>query len=413
MIRSFPPMDTGSTAATGQAARVEAAIRSGALRRPSAARPSFVDLVRSLQRGAGSPAAGAPHAGEIAGHLFDRERLVLVLVDGMGMAALADPAFADLRGGVRMELDAVFPATTACAMTTLATGLWPAQHGVPGWWAYLEEHDVEAVVLRYRERRSGRSLRRFGVRADDLWPHPPPFAQAGPEQIAYHYPPDIARSAFTRYLSGRRRTHGYRRLRRASRRIVGNLRRRRAPAVTWWYIPDYDSACHKHGVAGAASRQTLADLQGLLLDFAAAAPDDVRVALTADHGLVDLQRRDRWALLDGDPVLDCLRAAPIGEARTPQFHVRPGREGELVERLIERAGERMAFLSRDEADDLRLFGPDPLGEQARRRFGDYIGIALAPFSVSWHKSADDPPLQHVGLHGGMTPDEVRIPLIVL
>ncbi len=406
-------MDRARPAATGQAARVEAAIESGVLRRPSAAGPSFVDLVRAVQRRVGSPKSSTSHGEAIAGHLFEREHLVLVLVDGMGMAALADPAFADLRGRVRMEIDAVYPATTACAMTTLATGLWPSRHGIPGWWAYLEEHDQEVAVLRFQERRSERSLNRFGVNADDLWPHPPPFAKAAREAIVYHYPSDIAGSVFVRYLSGRRRTRGYRRLRQASRRIVRDLRRRRRPAITWMYIPDYDAACHDHGVAGAKARGTLADLQGLLLDLAAAVPDNVQVALTADHGLIDLERRDRWALLDGDPVLDCLRAAPTGESRAPQFHVRPGKEGELVERLTDRYGERMAVLSRDEADDLRLFGPEPLGEQARRRFGDYIGIALAPFSVGWHRAADDPPLQYIGLHGGMTPDEVRIPLIVL
>ena len=409
-------MDRGWPAATGQAARVEAAIESGALRRPSAERPSFVDLVRALQRGAGAAVPASPHSDAIARHLFDREHLLLVLVDAMGMTALADPAFADLRNGVRMQLDAVFPATTACAMTTLATGLWPAQHGIPGWWAYLEERDLEVAVLRFRERRSGRSLNRLRVNADDLWPHPPPFAQAAAQQgIVYHYPPDIAGSVFVRYLSGRRRTRAYRRLRQASRRIARNLRRRRrrAPAMTWWYIPHYDSACHEYGVAGAKARELLADIQGLLLELAAAVPDDVRIVLTADHGQFDLERRDRWPLFDGDPVLDCLRAAPTGEGRTPHFHVRPGKERELVERVTDRAGERMAVLSRQEAEDLRLFGPGPLGEPARRRFGDYVGIALAPISVSWHASADAPQLRYVGAHGGMTPDEVRIPLIVL
>ena len=74
----------------------------------------------------------------IAAHLFDRSHLVLVLVDGMGMSALAHSTVADLRARVRMEIDSVFPATTACAMTTVATGLWPGQPrrarvvGLPG-----------------------------------------------------------------------------------------------------------------------------------------------------------------------------------------------------------------------------------------------------------------------------------------
>ena len=73
----------------------------------------------------------------------------------------------------------------------------------------------------------------------------------------------------------------------------------------------------------------------------------------------------------------------------------------------------MAVLSRDEAEAARLFGPEPLSDHARRRFGDYVGVTLEPLSVAYYASADSSGLRHVGIHGGMSPDEVRIPLIVL
>ena len=403
------------TPPTGQAARVAAALRGGLLRLPSPARPAFVDLIRAVQRGAGVAAAPSPHAGTLARHLFGRPRLVLVLVDGMGMTALDDPAVADLRRRVRLELDAVFPATTACAMTTVATGMWPAQHGVPGWWAYLAERDLPVTVLPFQERHSGRGLRRHGVRPAELWPHPSRFAEVS-GSMEMHVPVAYLLSVFTRYLSGRGRTRGYWSLRHAQRRIVRGMRRglrRRAPSITYWYIPDYDAACHTYGVASPQARATLAAIQGMLLEVAAAAPDDTRVAVTADHGLIDLGDGDRLPLFDGDPVLDCLRSVPSGEGRAPQFHVRPGRGGELVERLADRAGERLAVLSLGEAEELRLFGPEPLGAHARRRFGDYVGVALAPFTVAYFESADATGLRHVGVHGGMSPAEVRIPLVVL
>ncbi len=73
----------------------------------------------------------------------------------------------------------------------------------------------------------------------------------------------------------------------------------------------------------------------------------------------------------------------------------------------------MAVLSLDEAEEMRLFGPEPLSDQARRRFGDYIGVTPEPLSVGYHQSEEDFGLRNVGIHGGMSPDEVRIPLIVL
>ena len=401
---------------TGQAEVVAAAIRNGTLRRPSAASPSFVDLVCAVQRAAGASTPATPHSETVAGHLFDRPHLVLVLVDGMGMSALGDPAVADLRERVRLEIDAVFPATTACAMTTVATGMWPGQHGVPGWWAYLAEHDLPVTVLPFQERRSGRALRRHGVQAAAIWPHPSRFAEVAGD-MEMHVPWRYLLSTFNRYLNGRCRARGYRSLRHTQRRIVRRMRavhRQRLPlAVTYWYIPDYDSACHTYGVASVEARTTLQRIRDLLHGIAAAAPDDVRVAVTADHGLIDLRRGDRAPLFDGDPLLDCLSSMPSGEGRTPHFHVRPGRERELVDRLAERAGGRMAVLSQGEAEELRLFGPHPLSEFARHRFGDYVGIAIAPFDLAYFASADATGLRHVGVHGGMCPDEVRVPLILL
>ena len=402
---------------TGQAHVVAAAIGEGTLRRPSDAAPSFVDLVCAVQRAAGASTPATAHSETLAGHLFDRPHLVLVLVDGMGMSALADPALADLRARVRFEIDSVFPATTACAMTTVATGLWPAQHGVPGWWAYLAEHDLPVTVLPFQERRTGRRLRRHGVRAGEIWPHPSRFGEAG-RGMEIYVPWQYLLSTFNRYLGGRCRTRGYRSLRHAQRRILRRMRAldgrgRGAPAITYWYIPDYDSACHTHGVASTEARATLERIRDLLMEIAAAAPDGVRVAVTADHGLIDLGEGDRAPLFDGDPLLDSLLSMPSGEGRTPHFHVRPGRERELAERLAERAGGRMALLSQAEADELRLFGPQPLSDFARRRFGDYVGIALAPFDLAYYVSADSTSLRHIGVHGGMCPDEVRVPLLVL
>ena len=400
---------------TAQAALVLEALSDGRLRLPSPAVPSFVDLVNAVHRGAGVPVAPAPHSDDIAKHLFDRDHLVIVLVDGMGMAALDDPACADLRGRVRMELDSVFPATTACAITTVATGLWPGGHGVPGWYAYLQERDLSVTVLPYTERHSGRALRRFGVELGELWPEPSRFAEVTAD-MEIHMPARYVRSTFNRYLTGRCRARGYRSLRQAARRIRRRSRRRQRRgmhAVTFWYIPHYDTLCHDHGVASAQARGVLRDLQGMLLELAGALPDGARMALTADHGLIDLNPDQKVAIFDGDPVLDCLRTVPSGEGRTPHFHVRPGRGPELIERLADRCGDRMAVLGLDEAEDMRLFGPEPLSDQARRRFGDYVGVTLEPLSVGYYRSKDSFGLKNVGIHGGMSPDEVRIPLIVL
>ena len=61
---------------------------------------------------------------------------MLVLCDGMGCDILE--RHLELHSFLRAHneperLVAVFPSTTPAALTTLATAVWPGQHGAPGW----------------------------------------------------------------------------------------------------------------------------------------------------------------------------------------------------------------------------------------------------------------------------------------
>ena len=144
--------------------RVRGAVAAGTLRPPSAADPSFVDLATVALRFAGAPLPLSPHSASIEELLGAPRHLLFVLVDGMGSYMLDRlPAAGAVRSGMCMELDAVFPATTACAMTTLATAAWPGEHGVPGWYGYLPERDLSTIVLKFEERFGQRPLSELGV----------------------------------------------------------------------------------------------------------------------------------------------------------------------------------------------------------------------------------------------------------
>ena len=396
---------------------MEAALANGSLRRPSAAAPSFVDLVCAVHRGAGVAEPPSPFCEAISSHLFERRHLALVLVDGMGMTALADPEVADLRARVRLELDSVFPATTACAMTTVATGRWPAQHGVPGWWAYLAEHDLSATVLPFLERHSERRLRRYGVQAAEVWPLPSRFAEiTGNMQV--HVPLVYLLSTFNRYLSGRCATRGYRSLRQAQRRIMRRLRsvsrRGAAPTITYWYIPDYDSACHTYGVASTQARGTLQHIQALLLELAAMAPDDTLVAVTADHGLIDLDRPGPRAAVPRET-----RCSTACAAHRPARAAHPTSTS-APERKRNWSSASPTWPATGWPCSVRA-RPRSCACSARSRSALSPAAASAttsesrslPFTLAYYESADATSLRHVGVHGGMCPAEVRIPLAIL
>ena len=135
---------------------------SGELLRPEAAVPNLVDLALALAHlcGAGGVTLTA-NAESMAAAIGESDHYVMVLLDGFGMH-LVDRLHADdpLRAALAMELRTVFPSSTAPALTSIATGLWPAEHAVPGWWTHIPDAGLTATILPFAER--------FGLEATPL-----------------------------------------------------------------------------------------------------------------------------------------------------------------------------------------------------------------------------------------------------
>ena len=182
-----------------------AAFGAGTLLHPGDGVASFVDLARAMASVCGAEGAELSPAGqELAGALGAREHLVLVLADGLGLAMIedAEPEARFLRAHLAMELRAVFPASTAVALTTLATGEWPAQHAVTGWWTHLDEIGEAATILQFRRRSDERPLGELGVTAEAAFPVPSLLPRMQRETLCL-MPRAIAGSVYSRYLERR------------------------------------------------------------------------------------------------------------------------------------------------------------------------------------------------------------------
>jgi len=389
------------------------AFASGRLVRPSADQPNFVDLVLAMAKFGGvADLPGGAEAAKIAKLIGAPQHLVFVLVDGLGMNLLEQlPADSFLRQHLTGELQAVFPSTTASALTTLATGAWPCEHGMPGWWVYVDEEDVSVTSLPFEERFTRRPASDLGVTMQMLWPLPALMAMLS-RQAAAVLPAEICDSPFSRYACGDRPGLAYATIAAATDAAMGWLGDVRPPSYLYVYLPHLDAACHREGIGGPAVEQVLHDVDEQLARLAEATSGRARIIVSADHGMIDVREQDRLALFDGDPLLDLLLAPPTGEPRVPMFHVKPGMQERFVAAFNERFGRRMALLSVDEVQRLKLLGPGPLSVLARRRFGDYLGVALDPVTLKYYSPGSVPANDHVGFHAGLTPQEMRTPLIV-
>ena len=395
-------------------AELQTAFERGTLVRPSHDEPNIVHLVRAIaaSMGAGEIEMSGP-VRTLARCIGEPDHLVFVLLDGLGMNAVArlpDESF--VKSCLTRQIQATCPSTTACALTTLATGAYPNVHGVTGWFTYLPEFSLTATVLPFRERFSEEPLVRRGIHPRDVVPLGPLCPRMTHRTLIVS-PSNIANTAYNLFTRGDARGIGYESIKGAVDRIIDEVRTASGPTYTHLYLPEIDSICHKLGVDHPEVVPSVMEIDRELSRLAGELTGRARTVLSADHGLIDVPREQQTLLFTGDPLLELLEVPPTGDARMPIFHLRRGSRGRFVEQFSGRFGERMFLIETDEAEQLELFGPGRFGDAARRHFGDFIAFPQGPATLAFHPP--NKPLGHLFLavHGGLSPQEMWVPVCVV
>ena len=132
--------------------------------------------------------------------------------------------------------------------------------------------------------------------------------------------------------------------------------------------------------------------------------DDTLIIVTADHGLTDTTFRYMSEELKG--MLVC---PPSVEGRAMSLFVRYGKAEEFCELFDAENGDIYTLIPHDEVMSSHIFGggvPHPLTESF---IGDFLAVAKTNVSLGYEY--DPSPFR--AAHAGLTPEETRIPLILI
>jgi hypothetical protein len=393
--------------------RLQQLFDSGAWLHPLAGGANLVDLTRALAALAGAEGVElTPAAAGLRDTIGPAEHYVFVLIDGLGLDLIDRlPADSFLARNTSARLRTVFPSSTAPALTSLATGLWPGEHAVPAWWTYLARQGVQTTILPFIERLTQRPLEKLGIEGDAAFPAPVLRAGYGHAFEAF-LPAKIAGSVYSRYANGGVPACAYIGLHEGVDACLARVLAATAPSFSYLYFPGVDAAEHDHGPHAAVVDAAIAMTQQEIERLAAGLAGRARVVVSADHGQVLVEDEAKTVLQADDPLLELLLIPPSGEPRAPFFHCKPGVATEFETRFRERLGDSFLLLDIDTVDTLRLFGPAPLSEETRSRLGDYVGLGLEN-NVLLYVPPKRKVNKMVGFHGGLTPAEMQVPLIVL
>ncbi len=181
-----------------------------------------------------------------------------------------------------------------------------------------------------------------------------------------------------------------------------------APSLTYVYDSDLDWTGHKFGVASSQWLQQLAMVDAEAEQLREALPSATRLLVVADHGMVDSPTHARVDVDAVDGMRDGV-ALLGGEARFRHVYCSAGAVADVVATWREVLGDRATVLAREDAVARGWFGAVHPG--VLPRLGDVMVACHDDVAVL---SSRDFPYETtlVGLHGSLTPVEMKIPILV-
>lgn len=321
-------------------------------------------------------------------------RAVLLVLDGLGWGQLQErlslaPALAAMQGG---PITTVAPTTTATALTSITTGLTPAEHGLIGYRVAFGGEVLNVLKWCVDDNDRRRSLPPAQVQ---------PYRAFLDHEVPVVSPAELQGSAFTEaHLRGSRPV-GWRAA--SSMAVeVGRLLRA-GERFVYAYYSGVDRIAHERGFGDFYDAELRA-ADDIVAAIVEQLTDDAVLLVTADHGQVQV----------GDSIVslpdEILRNLTLqsGEGRFRWLHVRPGALDEVLAAAREYFADSTWVVTREQTIDEGWFG-SVIAPPIAGRLGD---IALAPFApISFDDPADTGPFELVCRHGSLTADEVDVPLL--
>lgn len=360
------------------------------------------------------------------------DAVVLFLIDGFGWRFFEKfqdmPFLKRLTKNGRVEkLTAQFPSTTAAHLTTVHTGLPVGQSGVYEWFYYEPQLDrIIAPLLFSFAGDDERDTLKGKIKARNLYPRQTLYQELGMLGVDSHVfgLRDYTPSTYSNVVMKGAKLNSFKTLAEALVNLGKLLETGAKPTYVHFYFDKIDSICHEYG---PTATQTEAEIEAFLLVmeyfFARVFTGKKKILflLTADHGASEVDPRTTIFLnkenrfkgierfLKANKAGDLL--VPAGSARDMFLYIKDAMLEEAQEFLSSRLAGKAEVVKATWLMENGYFGPE-VSAQFRARVGDLVILPHRYESVWWYEK-DRFEQRFYGHHGGLTLQEMEIPLTTL
>ncbi len=321
------------------------------------------------------------------------QNVVVILLDGMGKCIIERNL--DQNGFFNTHLAGVysstFPPTTVAATTSINSGLTPCEHAWLGWDCYFPQIDRNVTVFLNTDTESGEQvaeesvawkycgyssvidrINAAGGKAYYITPFVPP------------YPGTFAESC----------------------ELIKTYCGEPGQKYIYCYCDEPDYTMHLTGCYSSEAKWMISFLERKIEKLTAELKNTLLI-VTADHGMVD--SKGVW-IRKYPKIMDCLKRIPTIEPRALNLFVKENRRDEFEKAFTKEFGDKFLLLPKEKVLAMNLFGCGTEHKDFHNMLGDYLAVAIADLSIY---NTEDRAESFIGVHAGLTEDEMLIPLIVV
>lgn len=330
------------------------------------------------------------------------------------------------KSGVVNRLTSQFPSTTAAHVTTIHTGVPVGESGVYEWFYYepIVDGIIAPLLFSMQADPLRNTLDKGKFPADAIFPFESLYgalAGHGIESHLFQYHAYL-NSPFSDVTCKGAIQHPYQNAESGLADLVETVRTVKGPAYFHLYFDSIDSKAHTHGPLSpefnAVAEQWFDLLEKSFFGPGAAMPDRTLLMIIADHGQVRVEPKDivevnvveprleEWIMRtrSGEPI------APAGSKRDLFLHIRPEHLADAKSALETKLGGMAEIVESRTLIAEGFFGPS-VSERFLERVGNLVVLPHETSGVWWRKpKLPSPP--HLGFHGGLSPTEMDVPLLL-
>jgi predicted AlkP superfamily pyrophosphatase or phosphodiesterase len=357
------------------------------------------------------------------------DAVVLFLVDGFGwrfVERFQDAPFIKrlTRAGTLEKLTSQFPSTTAAHLTAIHTGQPVGESGVFEWFYYepLVDRVIAPLLFSFAGDKDRDTLKLL-VDAKKLYPTKTIYNSLKNSGVESHVfgIRDYTPSTYSNVVTKGAKLESFKTLSEALINLGILLEKQTKPTYVPLYFDKIDGLCHEYG---PDAPQTEAEIETFLFILEHyftrifAGKKRILFLMTADHGASEVDPKTT-VFLNTNPrfagVERFLKSnrngellVPAGSARDMFLYVKDDLLDEAQTFLASRLKDKAEVVKVGELMAEGYFGPT-ISPEFRGRVGNLVILSHRYESVWWYVK-DKFEQKYYGHHGGLTPQELEIPL---